>query len=178
VARPRGDFDKGKERLLLKLQALGQKLWPSNAFLARELDCSVRQIERYIAALIKEGRLRRVLSKYFKYGKILTKRFLVLVKKVGKAIFGVPIYRDQNEKPMDTSVDPQITKALADEEVEERRRQAVLADTEFQRKKHERSGLRHMVHMALGGYRRPVRHSPSVQLMLNDLDRRLKESKR
>lgn len=189
--RPPGAFNQGKEWVYLKLQGLGEKSWPSNEYLASERGCSVTQIKRYIRALAEEGRLRRSCWHYKKYGKLLSKRFIFLLQYVAgkvKAFFGVPRYPETDETsqpavpvqpkpvsavapaPLVVTIDPDIQKMVDEEEAEDRAYAARMADPEFLRKKSITSFFRFKAHELLGGFNRPIRQSPQVQAMLDNLD--------
>lgn len=91
MARPRGQFDEQKEvcyQLIIRLTK--PTCWASNGFLATKLGCSVRQVTRYIAALVKENRLVLNMKRYLREG-MKTRRFLRLASAV-RGKFGKPMY--------------------------------------------------------------------------------------
>lgn len=79
-----------------------------------------------------------------------------------------PPLNDDNE-PLDLSVPEEVVKLIAAEEAEA----AKPPDPEFERRKHEVAAFRHAVHMRLGGYDRPVNHSPHVRHILDLQARRV-----
>jgi DNA-binding transcriptional MocR family regulator len=105
MARPKGQFQTNKEKLYAKLVGLtNPRCWASNRFLAEAIGVSVRQVQRYLHQLVKEGRILHEQKHYLKGG-WKTKRFITLIKQAVMArVFGKPKY----EKTQSIVVDGKV----------------------------------------------------------------------
>ena len=83
--------------LLLKIQVLGKKCWAGNKFLGQALNRGVRQVSNYLARAKALGLIRTASRKYWKHGRVLTRRYIMQVEK-GKAMsgFGIPLYPESD----------------------------------------------------------------------------------
>jgi hypothetical protein len=78
--RPTGRFESQKNAVLLLVEAYSRnnkRVWIGNARLSKLIGCSIRQVQRYISALVKENRLYRGVKRLYKgAGKFRSHRML------------------------------------------------------------------------------------------------------
>ena len=76
---------------------------------------------------------------------------------------------------MNPHLPPDLEKLFAEQAELERQQQERLADPEYNRRRQEYIGRMFARRDQMGGYTATVKHSPKVQAILRDLERRLKE---